>query len=86
MLLRFEQFTGTTKKGASTVSEELSNLHGEFDEEELTVLYSELDNDELLTSFCMDLYKAYRKDTGREGRIITRFEEFYFYRLINAND
>ena len=86
MLLKFEQFSGTNKKGTSTVSEELSNLDGDFDKDALTILYSELDNDELLTSFCRDLYKAYLKDTGREGRIIIRFEEFYFYRLINTND
>ena len=83
MLLRFEQFSGTTKKGASTICEELSNFDDVYDEEELTILYSELDDDELLTSFCRDLYQAYRKETGREGRIITNFQEFYFYRLIN---
>ena len=85
MLLKFEQFSGTTKKGASTVSEELSNIDGDYDEDALTILYSELNNDELLTSFCRDLYRAYRKDTGREGRIITNFEEFSFYRLIMEN-
>ena len=82
MLLRFEQFSGTTKKGASTVQEELSNLYNGLDDDALSILYSELDMDDLLTSFCRDLYKAYRKDTGREGRIITDFEEFYFYRLL----
>lgn len=81
MLLKFDQFSSTTKKGASTVSEELSNLDGDYDNDALTILYSEPDNDELLTSFCWDLYKAYRKDSGREERIITNFEEFHFYRL-----
>ena len=84
MLLKFDQFSDTTKIGASTVSEELSNLYDEFDEEEHSIFYGGLNNDELLTSICKDLYRAYRKDTGREGRIITNFEEFYFYRLISS--
>ena len=82
MLLKFKDFAGTPKNCTSTIYEELSNLGNEFDEEELTILYSELDMDDLLTSFCRDLYRAYRKETGREGRMITNFEEFYFYRLI----
>lgn len=85
MLLKFEQFGGTTKNSTSNMHEELSNLYDEYDEEKLTVLYGELDMDELLTQFCRDLYKTYRKETGREGRIITNFEEFSFYRLIMEN-
>ena len=82
ILLKFKDFAGTPIKCTSTIYEELSNLHGEYDEEELAVLYGELSSDELLTQFCRDLYKAYRKETGREGRIITNFQEFYFHRLI----
>ena len=69
MVLKFENFTGKKKNSFSPYNEEITNAENEF-------------NDDLcLPSFCRDLYHAYKKETGREGRIITNFEEFYFYNL-----
>lgn len=85
-LLKFEGFASNPKNGVSPVYDELSNITGEFGDEENTVLYDELDMDELLTSFCRDLYQAYLKETGREGRIITSFEEFFFYRILRKGE
>jgi hypothetical protein len=84
-LSKYKDFTGSSKNSTSTVHEELSNINGEFDDE-FSISYGECDMDDLITSFCRDLYQAYLKETGREGRIITSFQEFYFYRLINKND
>jgi hypothetical protein len=85
-LSKFKDFAGSSKNSTSTVQEELSNLDDEFEEDEPSVIHGEFDMDELLTSFCRDLYQAYLKATGREGRIITSFQEFYFYRLIFFNN
>jgi hypothetical protein len=83
-LSKYKYFTGSSKNSTSTVHEELSNINSELDDE-FSVPYGEYEMDDLITSFCRDLYQAYLKDTGREGRIITSFQEFYFYRLISPN-